>query len=34
MPKGEKVLSSKQKDRTTIFKNFQKSKEEIISISV
>jgi hypothetical protein len=34
--KGEKVLSPKQKDRTTIlkFKIFPKLKEEIISIGI
>jgi hypothetical protein len=31
MPKGEKVLSPKQKDRTTISK-FSKIKEEITSL--
>jgi hypothetical protein len=35
MPKGEKVLSPKQKNRTTtIFLNFQKLKEEIIPIDI
>jgi hypothetical protein len=33
MPKGEKVLSPKQKDHTTI-SNFQNLKEEIISIGI
>jgi hypothetical protein len=33
MPKEEKVLSPKEKDRTTILK-FQKLKEEIISIGI
>jgi hypothetical protein len=34
MPKGEKVLSPKQKDRTTIILKFSKLKEEIISIGI
>jgi hypothetical protein len=34
MPKGEKVLSPKQKDRTTISKFSKKLKEEIISIGI
>jgi hypothetical protein len=34
MPKGEKVLSPKQKDHTTIVIFFQKLKEEIISIGI
>jgi hypothetical protein len=34
MPNGEKVLSPKQKDRTTPFQNFQKPKEVFISIGI
>jgi hypothetical protein len=34
MPKWEKVLSQKQKDRTTIILQFSKLKEEIISIDI
>jgi hypothetical protein len=34
MPKGEKVLSPKQKDRTTILNFSQKLKEEIISFGI
>jgi hypothetical protein len=32
--KGEKVLSPKQKDCTTILKIFKNQKEEIISIGI